>query len=291
MTIITESRYSNLKSKLNELHINIEQSNSQRVETLQKKIDNLDGSIESFHDDNVAKMNKLKQRFENIVKYIEGKSFSVYFLFKILKYSIADKLNCEEMINKKLDKVKEIETELLERVESEIQANREMEKRLTYFVLSNWFTNVSTSEGTQINLITVLSKQRYEEVERLKKLINDRLSRLNEQYNQVLKSREEADTVLLKRIDDECPSQSYSTNSNTLLKTNLSAGSQLLEMLEEQKKSISEAEEAMLEILRDMIMKIKADLDQERKEREENEETLLSLLEDTCYKLGAACSI
>lgn len=37
----------------------------------------------------------------------------------------------------------------------------------------------------------------------------------------------------------------------------------------------------MLEILRDMIMKIKADLDQERKEREENEETLLSLLEDT----------
>jgi hypothetical protein len=37
----------------------------------------------------------------------------------------------------------------------------------------------------------------------------------------------------------------------------------------------------MLEILRDMVMKIKAELDTERKDREENEETLLSLLEDT----------
>lgn len=195
------------------------------------------------------------------------------------------------MVSKKLDKVKELETEMLERVENEIQANRDMEKRLTYFVYSNWFNNVSTSEGTQINLISAISKQRYEEVERVKKLINERLSRLNDQYNQVLKSREEADTILLKRIDEECSSQRYSTGSTTLIKANLSAGSQLLEMLEEQKKSISEAEEAMLEILRDMIMKIKADLDQERKEREENEETLLSLLEDTCYRLGAACTV
>lgn len=195
------------------------------------------------------------------------------------------------MVNKKLDKVKELETEMLERVEKEIQANREMEKRLTYFVYSNCFNNVSTSEGIQINLISAISKQRYEEVERVKKLINERLNRLNDQYNQVLKSREEADTLLLRRIDEECSSQRYSTGSNTLLKANLSTGSQLLEMLEEQKKSIGEAEEAMLEILRDMIMKIKADLDQERKEREENEETLLSLLEDTCYRLGAACSV
>ena len=120
------------------------------------------------------------------------------------------------MVSKKLDKVKELETEMLERVENEIQANRDMEKRLTYFVYSNWFNNVSTSEGTQINLISAISKQRYEEVERVKKLINERLTRLNDQYNQVLKSREEADTILLKRIDEECTSQRYSTGYNCI---------------------------------------------------------------------------
>ena len=54
-----------------------------------------------------------------------------------------------------------------------------------------------------------------------------------------------------------------------------------MDVIEEQKKAINEAEEAMLEILRDMILKIKNELDNERKEREEIEETLLTLLEDT----------
>jgi len=60
------------------------------------------------------------------------------------------------------------------------------------------------------------------------------------------------------------------------------------EMLEEQKKSIEETEEAMLEILWDMINWIKIEIETERKDREENEETLLSLLEDTCTKLNSA---
>ena len=44
----------------------------------------------------------------------------------------------------------------------------------------------------------------------------------------------------------------------------------------------------MLEILRDMINRIKIEIETERKDREENEETLLSLLEDTCSKLNSA---
>ena len=44
----------------------------------------------------------------------------------------------------------------------------------------------------------------------------------------------------------------------------------------------------MLEILRDMINRIKQEIESERKDREENEETLLSLLEDTCSKLNSA---
>jgi len=41
-------------------------------------------------------------------------------------------------------------------------------------------------------------------------------------------------------------------------------------------------------MLREMINKIKQELDGEKKEREESEETLLSLLEETCTKLNAA---
>ena len=51
---------------------------------------------------------------------------------------------------------------------------------------------------------------------------------------------------------------------------------------------MEETEESMLEILRDMISRIKVEIETERKDREENEETLLSLLEDTCSKLNNA---
>jgi len=44
----------------------------------------------------------------------------------------------------------------------------------------------------------------------------------------------------------------------------------------------------MLEILRDMINRIKVEIENERKDREDNEDTLLSLLEDACGKLNSA---
>jgi len=40
-------------------------------------------------------------------------------------------------------------------------------------------------------------------------------------------------------------------------------------------------------MLKDMVNKIKIEIENEKKDREENEETLLSLLEDTCNKLNA----
>ena len=84
---------------------------------------------------------------------------------------------------------------------------------------------------------------------------------LSEQFQQNLRIREENDTDLFRKIDEE--------------------SSKFMEIIEDRKKAINEAEEAMLEILRDMILKIKGELDCERKEREEIEETLLGLLEDT----------
>ena len=46
-----------------------------------------------------------------------------------------------------------------------------------------------------------------------------------------------------------------------------------------------ENEQAMFDMLRDIVERIKRELENERKERENAEETLMSLLEDTCSKL------
>lgn len=63
------------------------------------------------------------------------------------------------------------------------------------------------------------------------------------------------------------------------------------QLIQGEKKSREETEEAILEMLRLMITKIKGEIENERKERETTEETLLSLLEDTCNKLNSASQI
>ena len=44
-------------------------------------------------------------------------------------------------------------------------------------------------------------------------------------------------------------------------------------------------------MLKDVVKRVKAEIDAERKEREQTEETLLNLLEDTCSKLNAATKL
>ena len=51
-------------------------------------------------------------------------------------------------------------------------------------------------------------------------------------------------------------------------------------------KKKAESEESILEVLKEMVAKVKADLELERKEREKAEETLLSLLETTTSKIS-----
>lgn len=63
-------------------------------------------------------------------------------------------------------------------------------------------------------------------------------------------------------------------------------GEKLVEMVDEERKAREETEESILELLRDMVNRIKVEIDTERKERETSEESLLQLLEDTCSKLG-----
>lgn len=62
-------------------------------------------------------------------------------------------------------------------------------------------------------------------------------------------------------------------------------------VIQNEKKSREDIEEAILEMLKITITKMKSDIENERKDRENTEETLLSLLEDTCNKLSTASQI
>ncbi|CAD8124217.1 unnamed protein product [Paramecium sonneborni] len=44
-------------------------------------------------------------------------------------------------------------------------------------------------------------------------------------------------------------------------------------------------------MLKDIVNRVKVELDQEKKTREQSEEHLLSLLEDTCNKLSIAANL
>ena len=54
-----------------------------------------------------------------------------------------------------------------------------------------------------------------------------------------------------------------------------------------EKKSREEAEETILDLIKDTINKIQEELNIEKKERATTEETLIGLLEETCMKLNA----
>ena len=57
------------------------------------------------------------------------------------------------------------------------------------------------------------------------------------------------------------------------------------------KKTREETEEAILEMLRVMITKMKGEIERERKDRELTEETFLTILEETTNKLNQASQI
>ena len=61
--------------------------------------------------------------------------------------------------------------------------------------------------------------------------------------------------------------------------------------MEEEKRAREETEETMIEMFKEMISKIKSEIDVEKSEREQAEEALLSLLEETCAKLNKSVAI
>ena len=60
----------------------------------------------------------------------------------------------------------------------------------------------------------------------------------------------------------------------------------LQEVMEGEKKASAETEEALLDMVKEIVNKIKGEIDNEKKVREASEDTLLGLLEETCGKLN-----
>ena len=115
------------------------------------------------------------------------------------------------------------------------------------------------------NEISKESGNRFECIENLKSYLENDMPKLNEMLNNEKIKREEGDDTIDKKTTDEIMQVQY--------------------IKKKKKKNSEQTEEAILEMLRVLVTKSKADIEAEREERERTEETLISLLEDTCSKL------
>ena len=57
-------------------------------------------------------------------------------------------------------------------------------------------------------------------------------------------------------------------------------------MVDGEKKTRESTQEEIVEMLKEMVSKVRTDLETEKKDRGKNEDVLLSLLESTCSKLN-----
>lgn len=58
-----------------------------------------------------------------------------------------------------------------------------------------------------------------------------------------------------------------------------------------QRKNREESESSIFEMLKDLVNRVKSEIDDERREREASQETLLGVLEDACNKLCATAQV
>ena len=122
--------------------------------------------IEISEEENISKFARIRQRLDHIIRYIDE-----------------DNHEKEERRNKKMQQIREIESEMVNRVQAEMEANKEMEKRLTFLVEQR------TSDLRA--QLAAESKQRFQAVENIssrysfnKKSTADGIASLNEQYQQ-----------------------------------------------------------------------------------------------------------
>ena len=60
----------------------------------------------------------------------------------------------------------------------------------------------------------------------------------------------------------------------------------MAQAIEAERKARADSEDEIVEMLKDMITKVRSELETEKEERSKNEDVLLGLLETTCAKLN-----
>ena len=136
-------RVSKLSSMINNPQINIEQEKTSRLDAIQNKINYLDNNINHLVDDSNTFFNKVKQQLDGIIRHLEE--------------SQDERISIEQ---NRIQQIKELEEEMLHRVQGEIEANRDMENRLTQLV------NMRTQE--LVNQLAIESKQCHQSVQLVK---------------------------------------------------------------------------------------------------------------------------
>ncbi len=112
------------------------------------------------------------------------------------------------------------------------------------------------------------SRIRYEAVEQLKGCLQNDFPKLQEMIKNEQTQRETSDKAVREKLEENVVNQ-------------------VERAIEGEKKQREETEEAILEMLREMVGKIKGEIDVERKQRVSNQDTLMNLLEDTCQKFNS----
>lgn len=111
------------------------------------------------------------------------------------------------------------------------------------------------------------SKTRYDTLENLKSCLENDFPKLNDEIKLEVMQREQGDLQVQTRITEE---QDRVTQS-----------------IETERKARADSEEEIVDMLKDMITKVRTELEAEKIERGKNEDVLLGLLETTCQKLNS----
>ena len=112
------------------------------------------------------------------------------------------------------------------------------------------------------------SRIRYEAVEQLKGCLQNDFPKLQDMIKNEQTQRETSDNAVREKLEETVVNQ-------------------VERAIEGEKKQREDTEEAILEMLKEMVGKIKGEIDQERQQRVSNHDTLMNLLEDTCQKFNS----
>ena len=169
-----------------------------------------------------------------------------------------NKTACDLIYENRQKQVKLLEFKLSEIFEQLLNSRKELEKKLILKI-----------EEKQKQMLYEISKEANittEEIRLLKNSIGEEFPKLYNTTKQEINNREYLNQEISKKLNGEMD----------ILK----------DLLNSEKKTREEEENAMIEIVKEMISKLRYNLEKEKEERKINEDSMITLLENTFSKLS-----